>query len=218
PMIHTLVNFAGLDPARPSSAFRPMDPTMIFRRLRAIGTAAVVLVGAAGGLDAQTLPPPAPSAPATPGMAAPPPGPPQNPVCARLEAQLASLDRGGDGGRADQIRRYEEAAQQQHSELDRTVAQSRRAGCEGSGFFLFGRSQTPQCDDLNNRIQRRRTNLDRLNSDLQQLQSGRGSTDGQRRQILAALGQNDCGPQYRTAAAAPPPAPARPRGFFETLF
>jgi hypothetical protein len=37
--------------------------------------------------------------------------------------------------------------------------------------------------------------------------------EGQRRQILMALGQYDCGPQYR-AAAAPP----RQRGFFETLF
>jgi hypothetical protein len=211
-MIHTLVNFAGLDPARPSTASKPTDLTMIFTRLRAIATAAVVLVATAGGLCAQTPPPPAP-APAGPGMAPPAPAaPPQNPVCARLEAQLASVD----GGRGDQVRRYEEAAQQQQNELDRTVAQARRAGCEGSGFFLFGRSQAPQCDDLNNRIQRMRTNLDRLNSDLQQLRMSRGSTEGQRMQILQALGQNDCGPQYRTAAA--PASPARPRGFFEQLF
>ena len=50
-----------------------------------------------------------------------------------------------------------------------------RTGCEGSGFFLFGRSQPPQCDDLNNRIQQMRANLDRLNADLQQLQSGGGA-------------------------------------------
>ena len=153
-----------------------------------------------------------------PGVAAPPGVAPQqpqsqNPVCARLEAQLASVD----GGRGEQIGRYENAVQQQQSELDRTVAQARRTGCEGSGFFLFGRSQPPQCDELNNRIQRMRSNLDRLNADLQQLQVGRGAVEGQRRQILAALGQNDCGPQYRSAAAAPP-APAQPRGFFEALF
>ncbi len=146
----------------------------------------------------------------------PPPGvsTQQNPACGRLEAQLAALDRGaGDSARSEQIRRYEEALQNQQTELDRTVTQARRIGCEGSGFFLFGRSQPPQCDDLNTRIQRMRSNLDRLNADLQQLQSSRTPVEGQRRQILMALGQYDCGPQYR-AAAAPP----RQRGFFETLF
>ena len=196
-MIHTLVNFARPYRRRPKGRPGPVVSTMIFRLLRAGGPLAVL---AAMAVDAwaQSTPPV--------GMAPPP----QNPVCARLEAQLAGL--GGDP-RAEQIRRYEEAFQAQQGELDRTVAQAKRTGCEGSGFFLFGRSQPPQCDDLNNRIQRMRANLDRLNSDLQALRSGGGAADGQRRQILMALGQNDCGPQYRTAAA-----PAQPRGFFETLF
>jgi hypothetical protein len=182
----------------------------IVTQLRTIGPAILALAAATMSAAAQGMPPPS----ALPGAAAPPPGPSQNPVCSRLEAQIAALDRGGDPARADQIRRYEEAVQGQQAELDRTVAQARRTGCEGSGFFLFGRSQPPQCDDLNSRIQRMRANLDRLNSDLQQLtSSARGAADGQRRQILAALGQNDCGPQYRSAAA-----PARPRGFFEALF
>jgi Protein of unknown function (DUF2865) len=173
---------------------------MIPRPFRVIGPA-VLLIAASGSVGAQTMP--------APGVAAQ-----QNPACSRLEAQLAALDRGGtDPARADQIRRYEEALQNQQVELDRTVMQSRRAGCEGSGFFLFGRNQTPQCDDLNTRIQRMRSNLDRLNTDLQQLQSSRGPVEGQRRQLLMALGQYDCGPQYRSAAAA-----QRPRGFFETLF
>src|SRR5262245_29837409 len=198
-----------------------MGRVMILRRFRIIGPALALAVAAASGAGAQSLPPPNPGAPGAPppGVAAPPgvavqPPQPQNPVCARLEAQLAALDR---DGRGEQIGRYEQAVQQQQSELDRTAAQARRTGCEGSGFFLFGRSQPPQCDELNNRVQRMRSNLDRLNADLQHLQAGRGAVEGQRRQILAALGQNDCGPQYRTAAAAPPP-PAQPRGFFEALF
>ena len=156
-------------------------------------------------------PPPSGAAPAVPQQQMPS----ANPMCGRLEAQPAALDRGGgDGGRGEQIRRYEEAVQGQQAELDRTVAHARRTGCEGSGFFLFGRSQPPQCGDLNSRIQRMRSNLDRLNSDLQQLRAGgRTAMEEQRRQVLTALGQNDCGPQYRVAAAPP-----RPRGFFETLF
>lgn len=148
------------------------------------------------------------------GFPQPPAGGP-NPICQRLEAQLVALDRGAsDPGRADQIRRYEEAANKQQLELDRTVAQSRRMGCEGTGFFLFG-GQSQQCRPLNNQIQQMRDNLDRIMADLQKLQ-GAGvnyERDGQRRALLGALGRNDCGPQYRSANAEP-----QSRGFFDTLF
>src|SRR3984893_9871391 len=64
--------------------------------------------------------------------AAPPPPPsqgaaPVNPMCPRLEAQLATIDRGGGGGdpaKEDQIRRYQEAATKQQSELDRVKSQA----------------------------------------------------------------------------------------------
>lgn len=148
-----------------------------------------------------------------PGAPAPASPPGANPICQRLEAQLVAIDR-GDPARADQTRRYEEAAARQQAELDRTIAQARRAGCEGSGFFLFG-GQPAQCGPLNNQIQQMRDNLDRITSDLQRLQgaSANYERDGQRRAILAALGRNDCGPQYRAAATQP-----AQRGFFDTLF
>src|SRR5438093_2526953 len=146
----------------------------------------------------------------------PPPGagePPRSQACVRLESQLASLDRGiGDPTSGDQMRRYEDAVNKQQFELDRTVAQSRRMGCESSGFFLFGRGQSPQCVELSNQIQRIRANLDRAMGDLQRLQGGSADRGEQRQAILGALAVNDCGPQYRSAA------PPRPRGFFETLF
>lgn len=178
---------------------------MFSRAFRTIGPALLVLAAATVDVAAQT-PPPA----AVPGQ------PGQNPVCARLEAQLASIDRGGDPTRADQLRRYEEALQAQQGELDRTVALGKRNGCEGSGFFLFGRNNSPQCDDINNRIQRMRQNVDRLTSELQQMRGGI-SVEGQRRQVLMALGQYQCGPQYRSAEA-PPAQPSGPRGFLQSLF
>ena len=177
---------------------------MIPRPFRSIGPAVFLFVAASANVAAQNLPPAA-----VPGQ-----NPAQNPVCGRLEAQLAALDRGGDPTRADQVRRYEEALLTQQVELDRTVTLAKRNGCEGSGFFLFGRNQTPQCDDLNGRIQRMRANVDRLNTDLQQLRGGT-SVEGQRRSILMALGQYNCGPQYRSAEA---PAPTQSRGFFQSLF
>src|SRR5581483_2711788 len=141
-----------------------------------------------------------------PGQAA------RNPACPRLEAQLAAFDRGvSDPARADQVRRSEDAVNRQQGELDRLTAQARRSGCQGSGFFsLFG-GQPPQCGQINAQIQQTRANLDRSLSDLQQLQGNSADRDGQRRSILVALAQNDCGPQYRAAAG-------QSRDLFDSLF
>jgi uncharacterized protein DUF2865 len=155
--------------------------------------------------------PPGPGAPppqASPGQQA------QSQICQRLEAQLASVDRGGgDPARAEQLRRYEENANRQQAELDRLTAQGKRQGCEGTGFFLFGgfQSQSQQCVDINGQISRMRGNLDRINVDLQRLRGGDMDRGEQRRSMMMALAQNNCGPQYRTAARAP-------GGFMDQLF
>jgi hypothetical protein len=144
--------------------------------------------------------------PSTPGVA-------RNPACPRLEAQLSAIDRGTvDPARADQIKRYEDTANKQQFELDKLVAQARRAGCQGSGFFSLFSGQPPQCGQINNQIQQMRANLDQIMSTLQQLQGNTAGREGQRRSVLIALAENDCGPQYRTAVAG------QQRGFFETLF
>jgi hypothetical protein len=139
---------------------------------------------------------------------------PRSPMCGRLEGQLASLDRAPGDARAEQIRRYEEAANRQQGELDRLTAQQRRMGCEG-GFFLFGGGQSQQCDQINAQVQRMRSNLDRMLTGLRQLQGSGTDRDEQRRAILISLAQYDCGPQYRSAQQ---PQQQRPRGIFETLF
>jgi hypothetical protein len=65
---------------------------------------------------------------------------------------------------------------------------------------------------LNNQIQQVRSNLNYYLTETQRLQGDSGEREGQRRGVLAALGQNDCGPQYRQFANA------GPGGFFENLF
>ncbi|MGB3864240.1 MAG: hypothetical protein WBA29_01215, partial [Xanthobacteraceae bacterium] len=84
------------------------------------------------------------------------PGAPGNPLCARLEAQLAGIDRGGDPARAEQIRRYEDAANRQQHELDRVTLQAKRMGCDSSGFFSLFNGQSAQCGPVNNQIQQMR--------------------------------------------------------------
>ena len=89
-----------------------------------------------------------------PGAVPPPPPPPQqqgatgNPMCQRLEAQLATIDRGtgsGDPAKDEQIRRYQEAQTQQQAQLDRVTSQAKRMGCESSGFFSLFNQQSAQC-------------------------------------------------------------------------
>jgi hypothetical protein len=146
--------------------------------------------------------------PSYPGSGAPSS---RNPVCMRLEAQLASVDRGNqDPARADQIRRLEDMAGRIQNDLDRATAQARRMGCENRGFFSLFSGQPQQCGPINNQIQQLRANLDRALGELERYQGNSADRESARRGILTALGQNDCGPQYRSFANR--------GGFFENLF
>jgi Protein of unknown function (DUF2865) len=137
-----------------------------------------------------------------------------NPACQRLEAQLASLDRGNsDPARAQQIRGAEDAVNRQQFEVDRLVAQSRRIGCESSGFFSIFSNTPPQCGGLSRQIDQQRNALERLQNQLEQLSGGTTERASQRQSLLIALGNNSCGPQYRSAALQ-----GQQGGFFDRLF
>ena len=180
-------------------------PDLLFagRTIRILACA--IVLGTSADALAQGVPQP---------QGAPPPG--ANPICPRLEAQLASIDRGGgDPARADQIRRYEDAAGRQQAELDRVTAQARRMGCDSSGFFSLFNGQSAQCGPVNNQIQRMRTNLEQITTNLERLRTGNGpgnsDRDNQRHSVLVALAQNSCGPQYAAAAR-------NSGNFFDNLF
>src|SRR5271169_3224545 len=138
-----------------------------------------------------------------------------NPVCGRLQAQLASVDQGSaDPARADQIKRADDAIAKQQADLDHAVAQAHKAGCAGEGFFALFSALSPQCGPITSSIQQMRGNLDRMMSDQQKLKGGGSDAqDGQRRALIGALAQNNCGAQYASAASSSGPA-----GFFDALF
>ena len=137
-----------------------------------------------------------------------------NPACQRLEAQLATLDRGNaDPARAEQIRRAEDTVNRQQFEVDRLVAQARRMDCESSGFFSIFSNPPPQCGALMRQIDQQRFALERLRGQLEQLNGGTTERAAQRQSLLIALGDNGCGPQYRSAALA-----GQQGGFFDRLF
>jgi hypothetical protein len=135
-----------------------------------------------------------------------------NPVCQRLEAQLAALDRGAGGDRANQQRQMDDAINRQQFELDRLNAQARRLECGGSGFFSLFQTPPPQCAGLTRQIEETRGSIDRMRAQL--AQSGGGLDTGeQRRSLMFALGNNNCGPQYRNASLS-----AGGGSFLENLF
>jgi hypothetical protein len=176
-----------------------MPETLITRFAKWILACVVLLGVVAPGVDAWSQMNPN----------APPPGQtaPANPMCPRLEAQLASIDRGGSSGdpaKDDQIRRYQDAATKQQGELDRVTSQAKRMGCDSSGFFSLFSGQSAQCGPVNNQIQQMRANLDQITNSLERLRTGGGADrDNQRRSVLTALAQNNCGPQYAAAAQGP---------------
>src|SRR3981189_2770846 len=174
-----------------------MPETLIIPLSRSILACAALfgVVALSVGASAQMNPPPPPSQ-----------GAAVNPMCPRLEAQLATIDRGGGGdpAKAEQIRRYEEAAAKQQGELDRVTSQAKRQGCDSSGFFSLFSGQSAQCGPVNSQIQQMRANLDQITTSLERLRGGSGfghpERDNQRRSVLLALAQNNCGPQYANAA------------------
>ena len=179
--------------------------------LACAGLAALLAISAEGFAQMPGGPPP---------QAGPPPG---NPVCQRLEMQLSTIDRGtgtGDPAKDEQIRKYQEAQARQQGELDRVTSQAKRMGCDSSGFFSLFNQNSAQCGPVNNQIQRMRGNLDQITTSLERLRSGGlGGADreNQRRSVLTALAQNNCGPQYAAALRDQGPGQG-PGGFLGGLF
>jgi hypothetical protein len=137
-----------------------------------------------------------------------------NPVCQRLETQLASLNSGNtDPARADQIRRAEDSVNRQQAEVDRLVGQGRKMGCESSGFFSIFDNPPPSCGPLNRQIGQARSNLENMQVTLERLNGGTSERASQRQTLMIQLANNNCGQQYRSAALA-----GQQDGFFDRLF
>ena len=171
--------------------------TSLFHRILRRALACAALLGAVAiSVDAFAQNPGPPPPPAQGGATL-------NPMCARLEAQLATIGSNGDPAKEEQIRRYQEAASKQQAELDRVTSQARRMGCDSSGFFSLFSGQSAQCGPVNNQIQQMRANLEQITTSLERLRGGGfggAEHESQRRSVLTALAQNNCGPQYANAA------------------
>jgi hypothetical protein len=135
-----------------------------------------------------------------------------SPVCVSLQAQLAGLNSSNaNAARQAQIQQAEQAIARQQADLDRAVAQARRAGC-GGGFLSLFSGFSPSCAPLNSKVDKMRGDLDNQMSSLEQLKSGGNDQEARRTALIGQLAQNNCGSQYTQAARS-----AGPLGFFEAL-
>ncbi|KQZ13421.1 hypothetical protein ASD44_04520 [Mesorhizobium sp. Root554] len=119
-------------------------------------------------------------------------------ICRQLQAELASLPRGG--GSARQIGRYDDAIDRQRDQIAKARDRARSAGCN---FFLFGGS-VAQCASLNATLDRMNGNLDALQRKREQLAGGGGGR-AERYRILSRLDAHGCnrpGVVERTEARA----------------
>ena len=132
-----------------------------------------------------------------------------SPACMQLESSLVALDRSPNGAAAQQ-----QQAARLRGDLDKLTSQARGMGCDAPrGFFIFqGPPRPPQCDQIDDQVSR-------LRSQLAGIERGGSEQSGQRRALILALAQNNCGPQYTAAVQASRRAePQRPRNFFDAIF
>ena len=135
------------------------------------------------------------------------------PACA-MKASSPSLDRGTyDPARAADIKRYEDQAGKQQGELDRLTQQAQKMGCQGGGFFALFSGQSAQCGPRRTtRFSRRAATSIASWARFSGCKATAPTARASAASILTALGQNDCGPQYRRYANQ------GPGNFFENLF
>jgi hypothetical protein len=232
-----LVTISRLDRENPEQTVRP--GRKMIKLLRGLGWASCGALALTVSAAGQSYPPrgypsypsqtyPAQNYPAYPAQtypsqgypaqASPPPSASNqpvatSPVCVRLEAQLAALNANvANSPLAAQIKSAEDAIAKQQADLDLALAQARKSGCAGQGFFSLFSGLSPKCGPLNSQIDQMRGNLDRMMSDLEQLKSGNDSQQGQRTALIGQLAQSNCGSQYTQAARA-----TGAEGFFEAL-
>ncbi|MFG1298644.1 DUF2865 domain-containing protein [Xanthobacter sp. V3C-3] len=132
-----------------------------------------------------------------------------SPACMQLESSLMAIDRSPNGAAAQQ-----QQAARLRGDLDRLTSQARGMGCDAPrGFLIFqGPPRPPQCDQIDDQVSR-------LRSQLAGIERGGSEQTGQRRALILALAQNNCGPQYTAAVqAARRSEPQRPRNFFDAIF
>ena len=115
----------------------------------------------------------------------------QGNICLELESRLMRVEQASSTGSPADARQYDNALAQQRNEIDRAMAEARRAGCVG-GFLVFQRRAEPKCPQLMATIDQMKSNLTRLMRARAQSGGDPFALGRERSEILRSLALNGC--------------------------
>ena len=147
-----------------SSAFKHVVPSS----LALLGIAAIMSFVSVNDADAQT----------------------RTQICRSLNAQLASLSRGGSsGGNSAQYRKYDNAARSQQSQITKTKRIAKRGRCTGLGIF---NSKSAQCRRIISSLKKMEANLRNLKNARAKYAPRQAGSSRKRNNILREIKRNRC--------------------------
>ncbi len=111
-------------------------------------------------------------------------------ICRSLNAQLASLSRGGSsGGNSAQYRKYDNAARSQQIQITKTKRIAKRGRCTGLGIF---NSKSAQCRRIISSLKKMEANLRSLKNSRAKHAPRQAGSSRKRNNILRQMKRNRC--------------------------
>lgn len=111
-------------------------------------------------------------------------------ICRSLNAQLASLSRGGaSGGNSAQYRKYDNAARSQQTQITKTKRIAKRGRCTGLGLF---NSKSAQCRRIVSSLKKMEANLRSLKNSRAKHAPRQTGSSSKRNNILRQIKRNRC--------------------------
>lgn len=128
-------------------------------------------------------------------------------ICRSLNAQLASLSRGGDsGGNSAKYRKFDNAARSQQIQITKTKRIAKRGRCTGLGIF---NSKSAQCRRIISSLKKMEANLRNLKNSRAKYAPGQAGSARKRNNILSRMKQNRCSKKNATQQARVKTKPKR---------
>jgi len=128
-------------------------------------------------------------------------------ICRSLNAQLASLSRGGgSGGNSAKYRQFDNAARSQQTQITKTKRIAKRGRCTGLGIF---NSKSAQCRRIISSLKKMEANLRNLKNSRAKYAPRQAGSTRKRNNILSRMKQNRCSKKNATKQARVKTKPKR---------
>ncbi len=136
--------------------------------------------------------------------------------CRALNAQLASLSKGGSsGGNSAKYRQYDKAAKSQQAQIRKTKRIAKRGRCTGFGLF---NSKSSQCRRIVSSLKKMEANLRSLQRKRASFAPKQGGNTRKRNQILRKIKQKRCNVTEIRQANKQQPVKSKRRTLLEQIF